>query len=214
MLEGLGRWSAPDDRDYPLRAALGSEALPRYMYWYSPRVLDQGTTSSCVGHAWRSFISASPYPYDTGPPAIQIYREAQKRDPWPGEEPSYYGTSVRAGIKYLQELGMIAEYRFTFSAEEAMRYVLTRGPLVAGTDWLESMFHPNSRGFIKVGGSFAGGHAYMLVGANRERGVFRIQNSWGPNWGQRGRAWISGENLQHLLEAQGECCSALERGIA
>jgi C1A family cysteine protease len=39
--------------------------------------------------------------------------------------------------------------------------------------------------------AFEGGHAMVLVGYDDDRQAFRLQNSWGQNWGDQGRAWIS-----------------------
>jgi C1A family cysteine protease len=38
---------------------------------------------------------------------------------------------------------------------------------------------------------FEGGHAMVLVGYDDERQAFRLQNSWGRDWGDHGRAWLS-----------------------
>ncbi len=35
-----------------------------------------------------------------------------------------------------------------------------------------------------------GGHAVMAVGYNDARGMFKIRNSWGKNWGQKGYFWM------------------------
>lgn len=78
------------------------------------------------------------------------------------------------------------------------------------------MSRPGPDGFIRSTGASVGGHAYTLIGASRERGAFRILNSWGRSWGERGRAWISGEDLQHLVDGGnqgGELRVALERPL-
>jgi hypothetical protein len=215
--KGLGRWHSPDERDenHPLRAALGDESLPRYKYWRTGPVLDQGRSSSCVGQSWRQFLSSSPLMTKTGPDAYLIYRECQTLyDEWPGSEPAYYGTSVRAGAKCLTTRGHLSEYLWSWDADEVMRFVLTRGTVILGTDWHRAMFSPGPDGFIRPEGPVEGGHAYLCSGANRERGVFRITNSWGTGYGQNGRVWISGEDLQKLLGAGGEACSAVELGKA
>ncbi len=36
-----------------------------------------------------------------------------------------------------------------------------------------------------------GGHAMVLVGYDDERKAFRLQNSWGKDWADQGRAWLS-----------------------
>lgn len=215
MNKGLGRWVAPDERDesFPLRQLFDDVSLPRYKYWRTGPVLDQGNTSSCVGHSWRQFLSSSPMMTRTGPDAYSIYRECQDLyDEWPGAEPDYYGTSVRAGAKCLTARGHLMSYLWSWDADEIMRFVLTKGSVILGTDWHRAMFTPDAGGFIRPEGPVEGGHAYLVSGANRERGVFRITNSWGTEWGQEGRAWLSGEDLQKLMDG-GEACTAVERPL-
>jgi hypothetical protein len=36
-----------------------------------------------------------------------------------------------------------------------------------------------------------GGHAMVLIGYDDSRQAFRVMNSWGPEWGDRGYGWIS-----------------------
>jgi C1A family cysteine protease len=39
-------------------------------------------------------------------------------------------------------------------------------------------------------------------------------NSWGSDWGQGGRAWITFENLDKLIKLQGEAAVATEIRVA
>jgi C1A family cysteine protease len=150
-----------------------------------------------------------------GLPFGEIYCAAQKRDPWVGDcdNPQYDGTSVRAGAKYLQELGYVGEYLWAFNSTDVTNWLLSgKGPIVLGTVWYNSMFYPDEKGIVPVhpesGG--AGGHAYLVVGANLDKGMIRIVNSWGTGWGQNGRAWIKLTDLDKLLQQQGEACTAIE----
>jgi C1A family cysteine protease len=79
------------------------------------------------------------------------------------------------------------------------------------------MFMADSEGYIDdIGGKDVGGHAYVLIGANRLKqskhgiGAVRILNSWGTGWEDHGRAWISFEMLRWLLSQDGEACAATE----
>jgi hypothetical protein len=43
------------------------------------------------------------------------------------------------------------------------------------------------------------GHAMVIIGYDEARQAFRVQNSWGTEWGDQGRAWISYEALADTL---------------
>lgn len=216
---GLGRLPAPDDRDkaFPMRALAPQEPPARdYRYFLAGPVLNQGNSSSCVGMAWRGFLSAAPLMTRGGPDARAIYRAAQDADEWPGAEPAYYGTSVRAGAKVLQDGGHIASYHWANSAEEVARFILsdTGGCVIAGTVWTADMFRPDALGFVTPTGATVGGHAWLITGYSRLRGLFRARNSWGRFWGRRGNFWLTGEHLAELLRRDGEACAAVERRVA
>lgn len=200
---GLRIIEDPDDHKYPLRALLPTapEPGPPERYWTMKPALDQGQLPRCVGYATRQWLSSSPVPDPSGPDQDTLYFEAQKRDEWPGE--GYDGTSDRGSMKYLQELGYIEEYRWSSRAEEGLAFVLTRGTLLLGIPWLAGMDEPDKEGIIRATGAERGGHEILVAGASRTRGLFRLLNSWGPGWGQNGRAWISGEDLQALLDRRG-----------
>lgn len=208
---GLGRLPAADLRDtaYPLRALTPEYApMPNYRTWFAPHSWNQGATSMCVGFSWHHFLLASPLPNNRGPLPEQIYRQAQLLDEFPGE--GYDGTTVRAGAKALQALGLVTAYHWASTAEEVAEYLLMKGPVVFGTDWLEGMDKPGPLGFAKATGRGRGGHAYLCIGYNRSSGNFRFLNSWGPEWGDMGRFTMTGEDVAKLLAGGGEACAAVE----
>lgn len=220
----LGRRFWPDSRDqnYPLRALLAaapSAAETRgWRYWRDGPLLDQGRTSTCVGQAWRNWLAAAPImdKVGVGPDPYAIYDAAIKVDEWPANDNDVarqQGTSVRAGAKVLQALGFVASYHWAATAEEVFAWLLTGGTIVAGTVWREGMFTVDKGGMIHPTGQVVGGHAYLLDGASKTRGVVRLYNSWGK-WGRNGHAWLAGEDLATLLADQGEACAAVEQKVA
>lgn len=53
-------------------------------------------------------------------------------------------------------------------------------------------FYQLKRGtYSDVSDSSSGGHALVVVGYSDERQAFKVVNSWGENWGERGFGWIS-----------------------
>lgn len=218
---GLGRLYAPDDRDRRYAISRPAEAAGiTYRYWYTGDIYHQGRTPRCVAYAGVGWLRAGPVRNLV--PILQtdfaaLYHECQRVDEWPGPPPDYDGTSVRALMKVLKSRGHVSEYRWTWSAGMAVDHVLAVGPMVVGTTWTEGMFEPDRHGFIRPTGFPAGGHAYLLIGAHREkecpdgsRGAVRIVNSWGAGWGQQGRAWLSIADLDGLMRDHGEAATAIE----
>ncbi len=212
----LGRLPEFDDasRSYPVRALLGEPRALRGRSWACLPTLDQGQTSSCVGHAWAHELAALPVrvPVDS-PLALALYGEAQRLDEYEGE--SYDGTSVLAGAKAVQARGFLAEYRWAFGIDDALDALSHIGPVVLGLNWTESMFEPHPSGLLEVSGAVVGGHALLarglllktrLVGEARAEPVVRVRNSWGPSWGRGGDCFLRVSDLERLLADGGECC--------
>src|SRR4051812_35959784 len=85
-----------------------SQPLPTARQWPTGPILDQGIYPACVGFAARAMLEASPNPYvDAFPSPMLIYKEAQKRDRWPGED--YGGTDIKGAMLYLQEQGIVKQ---------------------------------------------------------------------------------------------------------
>ncbi len=70
---------------------------------------------------------------------------------------------------------------------------LARGnPVVFGMDVSESF--ENLSGpqiYDDVSSPRSGGHAMVLVGYSERRQAFKVMNSWGTEWGERGFGWVS-----------------------
>jgi Papain family cysteine protease len=182
-------------------------------FWYAQGWWgDQGQTPQCVAYAWTHWLEDGPVTHDRVPaPMIlpsALYHDAQVLDEWPGED--YDGTSVRAGAKALLKDGWISQYRWAATVEDIVQTLLSLGPVVMGTNWYDSMFDPDTDGFITVSGSIAGGHAWLLDGVNVTKGYVRAKNSWGRLWGDRGFFRLSIDDLARLLAEQGEACLAVE----
>jgi|SRR5688572_2221746 len=212
---GLGRLPAADERDrvFSIAPLLPAAAPAKpYRYWWANGWWgDQGFRPWCVEYSWHHFVADGPITHEQDAPLWEIgsvYHEAQRIDEWPGE--AYDGTSVRAGAKVLQSQGKIQQYRWAFNLEDLVQTVWTISPVVFGSNWYDSMFYPDEAGKITIGGPVAGGHAYLLDGINVTKGLFRIKNSWGRGWGKKGFAYISFDDVNRLLQEDGEACIALE----
>jgi hypothetical protein len=183
-------------------------------------VLDQGPFGICVGAGFKHWMLAAPVcqTTPTAEPTMQaIYREAILLDEWADNDQDgqamQFGTSVRAGAKALQARGILHEYGWAFDVDTAIDWLCSNGPVVIGVNFYEGMESPGPNGFMRVTGSILGGHCMCVVGWSETRGAVRLLQSWGPDWGQKGRAWLSGEDLARLIHEDGECCTALETRV-
>jgi hypothetical protein len=198
-----------NDKFFPLQAGKVSKPFRKSIYWQSAAVLDQGSTYSCVGHAWAAFLTCAPKMQGLTDP-YKLYKLAQKFDEFPGEEPEVHGSSVRGGAKAAQSLGLIdTNYRWAMDSSTVWNFLLTRGPVILGTDWTSGMDNPKS-GFVSFSGSSLGGHCYLACGVNVENKSFLCVNSWGEKWGLRGKFWLPITELDKLFDRGGIACSALE----
>lgn len=198
-------------REFPVAAVLPEE-IKHGRTWSVPAYLDQGSEGACVGfgisHELAAYPAAVPglnYSF-----AFNLYKSAQRIDPWPGE--NYSGTSVLAGVKVAQSMGYFDSYRWAFSVEDILRALSHEGPVVVGTMWNESMYSPRPDGLLEVGNDkIVGGHCYLIRGFQmkpRLKGVnepvLRIRNSWGKDWGVKGDAFIRLSDYEKYLLPDGE----------
>lgn len=216
-LAGLGRLVSKDDRDKKYLLPRRAEAATRTQrYWATQPALDQGATSQCVGFSGYQWLTAFPLRNRPTFTPAELYKAAQQQDEWPGDD--YEGSSVRGLFKVFKDKGYVTEYRWADSVDAVVDHLLTTGPVVMGTNWTNGMFMADDQGYIDdIGGAATGGHAYLLIGANRKRkkadgkvGAVRLLSSWGDKWADRGRAWMSFDALAELIAQDGEACTATE----
>jgi len=218
---GLGRLHAPDPRDRRHLMPHRDVTVVDHRLWNCVGVLDQGSTSQCVAYSGWKYLTSGPIvnrrPKQT---PETIYEECRRNDEWPGED--YEGTSVRALFKVFQTYGYVRSYQWAFDLELVVGHLLNTGPVVMGTNWYRNMFTPHKEtGYLEVSGPIDGGHAWLILGAYRSRknpdgskGAVRMVNSWGPTWGQHGRAWLTFIDLDRLIREEGEACVASEIKIS
>lgn len=215
----LGRnvvWHDPKNRAYPVRSLLGDAPLVSRSWW-ARHVFDQGNESSCTAQAASGVVFTSPFrmelersnlqSYDEAAERYELYRAAQKVDPWPGE--SYEGSSTDAPFRVLRDGGQISEWRWAFGLDDVLRTLSHHGPVAIGTNWYAGMDRPDSKGFVKAEGSIRGGHAYELYGINVAGRFVRARNSWGPSWGVKGLFLLSFDTLDRLLREDGEAVTVV-----
>lgn len=217
---GLGHVMRPDPRDaaFPLGAALGEpmpDPLEETVRHELGPITDQGREFSCVGHACALFIRSAPRLTTPGPDPRELYLAAQGIDEFDGEEPAYQGTSLRAGMTALQQMGFLGSepgggFRWTRDPLEVWRFILERGPVVLATDWFEGMHAPDANAWARPTGANLGGHCYLAYGVCGPIRALLCANSFGERWGDAGTFRLALSDLTWLLENGGVACSAVE----
>jgi hypothetical protein len=127
-----------------------------------------------------------------------------------------YGTSVRAGAKAMATYGRLQSYLWAFALQPAVEWVLTKGPVVLGTDWWSSFEKPDKEGIIQItsGARVVGGHAFLWRGVDTKRALALCTNSWGDGWGKSGEFYLPLRDLERLVADDGEVCTAYEKRLA
>ena len=209
-------------RQYPIRALLRINQIeqPARSYtWDVGITLDQGNEGACVGFAWAHELAARPVPVRpvSEYTARSIYRIAQTKDEWPGE--NYSGTSVLAGAKTVEEMAFIREYRWAFGLDDLVRAIAYKGPAVLGLNWYTGMMRPDTSGRLRLTGQVEGGHAILAPRVTGERYKvltmrrrIYLYNSWGQSdgwpWG-----WLTWDDMERLLNESGEACIPVMRSL-
>lgn len=213
----------PRSKNYAAADLIADEALalPEKKTWRPGPILDQGREGACTGFATAGDLGASPHRVTVNDAlARTIYYRARQIDEWPGE--NYEGSSVLAAVKAATELGFYSSYRWAFSITDLRDAVLGLGPAIIGIPWPRNAYQPRPSGLLDISGPVVGGHAILVTGYHprmrlwRESWtarfeVFRLRNSWGPGYGRRGDAFITADDLAHLLASNGEACIPLVR---
>lgn len=206
----LGRLPSPARarEKYPMRAALAvprrAPVLPARKRWrlYRNQQLDQGNTPECVTHTGKHWERSLPTYTTTGLTPHELYLRCKAIDPWPGQD----GTSADALLQVYRSLGKAASWWwYDGNQMDALRWLLTKGPLWWGASWTESMFRTDAAGLITVTGPRLYGHEVLIIGADMSTRLAEIVQSWGNSrFGIQGRGWIHFDDLFDLTDRTGD----------
>jgi hypothetical protein len=217
----LGRHVEHDEqsRRFAYRVAA---VKPKTVLWeHHTAVLDQGQLGSCTGNALAQWLNTDfgrnvgdtlayfPALSDLRTPlleadAIRLYSLATRLDRFPGQyPPDDTGSSGLAVCKAGVRFRFLRAYHHVFSFP-GLLMALQQSPVITGTTWTEHMCSPDSQGMIWPIGDELGGHEYLLLGCDMEHEYITLLNSWGPNWGDNGRAKMDFESFRALLADDGD----------
>lgn len=225
-VKGFGRVRMPNPGsiNFPIRAALPKRALTS-VAWRSKRWqlgtglhwLDQSAAnrpdtseSTCVKYGNTHILMLTPIVRaDALKRTTGLYQWAQQNDPWPGEEPTYYGTSVDAGLQFLRKIAIvIGEYRWASSMDEVLgRLCISAkeggGPLVGGSDFYSGMSNQAGDGRWHPTGEIWGGHCYCTIGYQKATTKKEAQMILGNSHDGNHVGIMSADEYEWLHFAQG-----------
>lgn len=228
----FGRLVAPKDgRDCAFRMRTAAPQIhatigkpkARVRAYHDGPLLDQLQTPLCVGFSDRGLIDGAPFltAPAIGPSAREIYDGAQAVDEWPGT--NYDGTSVRAGMKFLQSVKAIASYVWGQTVDEAIAWMNGGyGTCVIGSNWYAEMSEVDRQGFLREPAANLatpiGGHAFRLIWFDVKKGGVLMRNSWGHDFGfpdpktgvPTGYAYLRTAFLARLLAEEGEIAAPVQ----
>lgn len=183
LLPGLG-WieSPPDDRDWPIHAlyaAAGIEppaVLPPAYHVPAPLypVVDQGSSPMCVAYS----AAGEQGWYDLRDTGLALFHEALFFRQIGGtangavirdalDERLSRGYPVSGHPELAAQHRIAAYYAVPVTQTEICAAILAFGPLVIGTPWANSWFHPRPDGTLPPFDRSVGGHAIHAVGWGR-----------------------------------------------
>lgn len=184
-------------------------------------VLNQGEIGGCTGFATEGCVGTEPFfsaipavltarpstdPQTCDAQALTLYGLATTLDSYSGSyPPDDTGSDGLSVAKAAKQLGLISGYRHATSLDAALTALATC-PVIAGINWYDSFDNPDVTGRISIlpGAHVRGGHEIVMDEINVPGKTVWFTNSWGPGWGQQGRAHMTWETFQRLLAEQGD----------
>lgn len=185
-------------------------SLIPYKSWMTFSTFDQGQFPRCTTESAVGTLLTTPYVrnfterqmFDAPEERQAAYERWQSYDP--SEWGVHDGSASDSPFKGMRAEGIITGWRWLFGEGEVREFVTWYGPVSVGTIWTDRMFYPDEDGYIHLGGMEAGAHEYRILQYSRIRDAYRMMNSWGKSWGQKGRAWIKSADLKSLLDQDGD----------
>lgn len=201
----------PKSRNFPAPTA---DAVKTVLWSDYAPILDQGNLGSCTGNALAQLLNTSKFAvprmrvnkrhYLVEADALALYERATVIDPYDGAyPPDDTGSDGLSVTKAGMEKGYFSQYTHPFGFDHFLG-TLQLQPVIVGTNWYDDMFDTNSKGFVSVSGSVAGGHEYLCLGVNMASKYVTFLNSWSNTWGLNGRFRMSFPDFQRLLNEDGD----------
>lgn len=204
----LGRHVRHDERNKQYRAVTAPRPLQSVRHRRRGRSLNQGQIGACTFFALCHALKCEPLwrgsrhrPALSHGFAVHGYQLATTLDPFPGVfPPDDTGSSGQAACQAGIQLGALIRYDWAFGAGEGRQAIMDQ-PVMQGTVWTETMFHPDRDGRVHPTGAEMGGHEYTRIGMDVERRRSWYWQTWGK-WGldDSGLFYMTWDDEDPLIE--------------
>jgi len=158
---------------------------------------------------------------DVSVSARGIYELARNYDEWRGTD--YAGTSVRGGLKAVQQVGVYSEHEWPYGTrqpiagakptyrishysevhgvEQILQALRNKQVVIATVDVTGDFDKPDAHGrvTIKLPINTLGGKAIAIVGYDSASAEFKFANDWGSTWGADGFGLIKDTDLARIM---------------
>lgn len=83
--------------------------------------------------------------------------------------------------------------------EDILQAIVRNTPVVIGMQIPETFMDYQGGIYADTASPGVGGHAMTIVGYDDNYQVYLVMNSWGPNWGDHGYAWVNYDALESRI---------------
>lgn len=138
--------------------------------------------------------------------ATDWYRETTRNDEFDGEwEPTDTGSSGTSASKTAVRRGYAKGFNHAFRFDDTLA-MLAKRAIGIGAWWYNSFDQPDHTGLVQLTSTSRrrGGHEFVLDELDVEHEQVWAQNSWGNGFGIEGRFRFSFDDLERLLNEDGD----------
>ena len=204
------------DRGVKLVTTMHNREVPIFDQnkWEDPQTHQVRALGSCTGNACLGHLGIDPFyanekgvTFDENT-AVDLYSLATQVDGLGGGQfpPNDRGSSTLGVLKAAQQKKWIKSYHWSFDFMTLLQVLVQVGPVIVGVNWYDSFDNPTGSGNVGISpnASIRGGHEFVLFGVDVEKQEIACDNSWGTDWGDQGRFYLSWHDMQRLLAEEGE----------
>jgi C1A family cysteine protease len=95
----------------------------------------------------------------------------------------------------------VSSYLRVYTTDEIRKAIYQYGPVLGSFAITQEFMRMSSDGIVKPRGNspWVGNHAMTIIGYDDTKKMFKIQNSWGKDWGDHGFCYMPYDVLEHFV---------------